>query len=76
MARSFAGVRPTKRCPTDLGALLPDLGQPLYEIVHPRIAAAQAVPEQRNGGGVLRVLALDDRVWFKVKVRDQRGIVT
>ncbi len=76
MARSFAGVRPTKRCLTDLGALLPDLGQPLDEIVHPTIAAAQAVPEQRNGGGAQRIRAVDDRVWFKVKVRDQRAIVT
>jgi len=76
MARSSAGVRPTKRSLADLGAPLPNLGQPLDELDHPVVAAAQAVPEQRDAGGAQRILALHDRVWLKVKVGDQRAVVT
>ncbi|MFG1639946.1 hypothetical protein ACGFMK_06645 [Amycolatopsis sp. NPDC049252] len=70
------GVRPTKRCLADLGLSLPDLGHPLEEIGNPVVAAAQAVPELRDAGGASRILALRDRVWFKVKTGDQRAVVT
>lgn len=40
------------------------------------VNVAQTVPEQRQAGGAQRILALKDRVWFKVKVGDQRAIVT
>lgn len=70
------GVRPTKRCIADLGAALPDLGVPLEEIDHPIVVNAQSVPEQRDAGGTERVIALADRVWFKVKTSDHRAAVT
>lgn len=34
------------------------------------------MPEQRDAGAAERVLALSDRVWFKVKTRDHRAVVT
>jgi hypothetical protein len=70
------GVRPTKRCIADLGAALPDLGVPLDEIDHPIVVNAQSVPEWRDAGGAERVIALADRVWFKVKTSDHRAAVT
>ena len=70
------GVRPTKRCLADLGVETPDLGSPLDEIDDPIVLSAQAVPEQRDAGGAERVVALTDRVWFKVKTRDRRAAVT
>jgi hypothetical protein len=70
------GVRPTKRCLGDLGIELPDLGVRLEEIDQPVIVSAQAVPEQRDAGGAERVVALTDRVWFKVKTSDHRAAVT
>ena len=70
------GVRPTKRCLGDLGAELPDLGSRLEEMDQPVIVSAQAVPEQRDAGGAERIVALTDRVWFKVKTRDHRAAVT
>jgi hypothetical protein len=76
MARVSAGVRPTKRCLTDLAVPVPNLGQPLDEIDAPIIATAQSVPELRDAGGAERISSLTDRVWFKVKTRDQRAIVT
>lgn len=36
---------------------------------------AQNVPEQRDAGGAERVVALADRVWFKVKTSDHRAAV-
>lgn len=69
-------VRPTKRCLGDLGLVPPDLGVRLEEIDHPVVVSAQAVPEQRDGGGAERVVALTDRVWFKVKTREHRAAVT
>lgn len=50
-------VRPTKRCIGDLELELdlPDLGTPLDEIDDPVVVNAQAVPEQRDAGGVERV---------------------
>lgn len=70
------GVRSTKRCLGDLGAELPDLGVRLEELGHPVIVSAQTIPEQRDAGGAERVVALTDRVWFKVKTRDHRAAVT
>lgn len=70
------GVRPTRRCLGDIEADLPDLGIPLEEIGHPIIVTAQAVPEQRDAGGVERVIALTDRVWFKAKTGRHRAAVT
>ena len=69
-------VRPTRRALDDLRVELPDLGQPLDEVAHPVVVAAQKVPQQRDAGGAERVLSLTDRVWFKVKTSDQRAIVT
>jgi hypothetical protein len=70
------GVRPTKRCLGDLGAEAPDLGVPLEEIDHPIVVDAQSVPEQRDAGGAERIVALTDRVWFKVKTSEHRAAVT
>lgn len=61
---------------TDLGQSIPDLGTPLDEVDHVVVKVAQAVPEQHAAGGAERVLALKDRVWFKVKVSDQRAVIT
>lgn len=76
MASDPIGVRPTKRCLADLGVELPDLGSPLEEIDVPIVVSAQAVPERRDAGGAERVVALTDRVWFKVKTGDRRAAVT
>lgn len=76
MASDPIRVRPTKRCLADIEADLPDLGTPLDELADPVVASAQAVPEQRDAGGVERVVSLTDRVWFKVKTGDRRAVVT
>jgi hypothetical protein len=76
MTQVPVGVRPTKRCLADLDLPLPDLGHPLEEMDNPVVAAAQAVPEQRDAGGARRILTLSDRVWFKVKTGDQRAVVS
>lgn len=76
MLSESVGVRPTKRCLGDLGVELPDLGICLEGIDQPVIVSAQAVPEQRDAGGAERVVALADRVWFKVKTGDHRAVVT
>lgn len=76
MARPSARVRPTRHTLADLGQPLSDLGTPLDEVDHVVIKVAQTVPEQREAGGAERILALKDRVWFKVKVGDQRAVVT
>ncbi|MGH8824085.1 MAG: hypothetical protein ACRDVN_06375 [Jiangellaceae bacterium] len=76
MAKVPNGVRPTRRSLADLNAQLPDLGTPLGEIEHPVVAVAQTVPEQRDGGGAQRILALSDRFWFKVETGDKRAVVT
>lgn len=76
MAKIPARVRPTKRCLTDLDLPVPDLRQHLDEIDHPIVTTAQASPEQRDASGAERVLSLSDRIWYKVKTRDQRAVVT
>lgn len=76
MAKSAKGVRPTKRCLSDLALATPDISVWLDELDDPIISAAQAVPEQRDAGGVERVLSLTDRIWFKVKTGDQRAVAS
>ena len=56
--------------------LKPDLGVRLEEVDQQVIVSAQAVPEQRDAGGADRVVALTDRVWFKVKTSGFRAVVT
>ncbi|MFC9252233.1 hypothetical protein [Amycolatopsis thailandensis] len=76
MTQVTVGVRPTKRCVADLGLSLPDLGHPLDEMDDSIVVTAQSIPALRNAGGAQRILSLNDRVWFKVKTRDRRAIVT
>lgn len=76
MPSTFPRVRPTLRCLADLSAALPDIGKRLDEIDDPLITAAQTIPERRDAGGAERVVALTDRVWFKVKTSDRRAAVT
>ena len=76
MVSEPASVRPTNRCLGDVGVGVPDLSIRLEEIEHPVIVSAQAVPKQRDAGGAERVVALTDRVWFKVKTSDHRAAVT
>jgi len=66
-------VRPTKRCLDDLELRFPPLDVPLHETEHELIAKAQRLPDEFASGGAERVLAIDDRVWFKVKVGEHRG---
>lgn len=76
MASEPVAVRPTRRCLGDRGIELPDLGVHLEEIDDPVVASAQNVPDQRDSGGAERIVALTDRIWFKVKTRDLRAAVT
>lgn len=69
-------MRPTRRTLADLDLAIPDLGSPLDEIDHVVVRAAQAVPAKQEAGGADRILALKDRMWFKVKVGDYRAVVT
>ncbi|MGO2748344.1 hypothetical protein [Microbacterium sp.] len=66
-------VRPTKRCLDDLRLKFAPLDVPLHETEHDLVAKAQRLPNESASGGAERVLAIDDRVWFKVKVGDYRG---
>ncbi|MHA7987814.1 hypothetical protein ACX9R5_18630 [Rathayibacter sp. CAU 1779] len=66
-------VRPTKRCLDDLELRFPPLDVPLHETEHDLIVKAQRLPDEFASGGAERVLAIDDRVWFKVKVGEYRG---
>ncbi|MDQ6525012.1 hypothetical protein RB608_15440 [Nocardioides sp. LHD-245] len=76
MTERFPRVRPTLRCLGDLGESLPDIGKRLDELDEPVVVGAQSLPERRDAGGAERVLALTDRVWFKVKTSDRRAVVT
>jgi len=64
----MSSVRPTRRCLDDLELRFPPLDVPLHETEHDLIAKAQRLPDEFASGGAERVLAIDDRVWFKVKV--------
>jgi hypothetical protein len=69
-------VRPTKRCLDDLGLPFPDVAKPLSELDHPLIKHAQGIPATVEAGGAEPVRSLSDRIWFKCKTSDLRGIVT
>ncbi|MFT4157333.1 MAG: hypothetical protein QM630_05305 [Microbacterium sp.] len=69
----MSSVRPTKRTLDDLELKFPPLEVPLYETEHDLIAKAQRLPDEVASGGAERVLSVDDRVWFKVKVGEYRG---
>jgi hypothetical protein len=69
-------VRPTKRCLSDLGLSFPDLTEPLWRISHPLIEHAQGIPERVDTGGAEPVRSLTDRIWFKCKTSNLRGIIT
>jgi hypothetical protein len=69
-------VRPTLRCVAELDLSLPTLDTRLSDLGHPLIQQAQRLPEAHEAGGVERILALSDRVWFKVKTSRWRGAAT
>lgn len=72
-----SGVRPTQRCLIDdLRLAIPDLGVVFEHIDHDLVVKAQRVPSEVASGGSERILALDDRVWLKVKTEVWRGAVT
>lgn len=68
-------VRPTKRCLDDLGLTFPYIARPLSELDHPLIRKAQDTPATVEAGGAEPVRSLSDRIWFKCKIADLRGIV-
>ncbi|MDX3004005.1 hypothetical protein PWY87_20110 [Kribbella solani] len=76
MTANDGGVRPTKRCLTDLGRKFPSVNTPLSTVDHPLIEKAQQLPAEAQAGGAERVRSLTDRVWFKVKVTNHRGAAT
>lgn len=67
-------VRPTKRALNDMGVTFPPLNERLHGLKHPLIEKAQSVPEMLDGGSAERVLFVTDRVLYKVKVREYRGV--
>lgn len=69
-----APVGPTRRALSDLNVSMPPLTVELESIDEPLVRKAQQVPDEVEAGGAERVLALDDRVWFKVKTSDERGV--
>lgn len=69
------GVRPTKRCLDSLGIPPPNAAVPLHCLDVEPVPDAQAHPERFEAGGVQRILALKDRVWFKFKSGRWRGAV-
>jgi acetamidase/formamidase len=68
-------VRPTKRSLDDLGLAFPDIAEPLSGFDHPLIQKAQGTPATVEAGGAEPVRSLSDRIWFKCKIADLRGIV-
>jgi hypothetical protein len=69
-------VRPTKRCLDDLDLSIPYLTEPLESIDHILIQRAQNLPIEQATGGAGRILALSDRIWYKVKSGRHRGAAT
>lgn len=59
----------------ELGIALPTADVPLHLLTDEPIPAAQSHPERFEAGGVERVKALRDRVWFKLKSGRWRGAV-
>lgn len=68
-------VRPTQRALADLGLVFPPLNIELHTLAHSLIQKAQRIPGEVASGGAERVRALKDRVWFKVKTGNLRGVV-
>lgn len=68
-------VRPTLRClRNDLKLALPPATQPLDEVDHPLLAKARA--QFADGANPHeRIAAIDDQVFFKVKIQRWRGAV-
>jgi hypothetical protein len=54
---------------------VPGLTEPLHRINHPLIRKAQNLPAELAAGGVERIRALNDRLWYKVKIGRDRGAV-
>jgi hypothetical protein len=52
------------------------LNESLCDLGHPIVGEAQRLPETYAAGGAERILALKDRVWFKVKTSRWRGAAT
>lgn len=70
---SAAAVRPTRRCLSDHGLPIPDLGVVLSRLEHPLITKAQRVPDEARLGSAEVIKSLTDRQWYKVKVGAHRG---
>lgn len=70
------GVRPTRGVLESLRLPVPPLTTILHELDEPLIKKAQSVPDVVRSGKAERILALTDRVWFKVKRARQRGAAT
>jgi hypothetical protein len=70
------GVRPTRGVLEALRLPVPPLTTILHELDEPLIKKAQSVPDVVRSGKGERILALHDRVWFKVKRARQRGAAT
>lgn len=68
-------VRPTKAALAEAGIQIPDLGIELSDLEHPIVVKAQGVPLAARVGSAKRAVSLTDRVWFKAKVNDWRGLV-
>lgn len=68
-------ARPTRRCLNDLGITVPNLDVLLSSLAHPLVTKSQSIPEHLSNGSAERVVSLTDRVWFKVKVGEERGVV-
>lgn len=72
---SGVGVRPTKRCLDQLSMAPPTIDVVLSDLLDEPIPIAQEFPQRHEAGGLRRVLALKDRVWFKLKSGRWRGAV-
>ncbi|MGW4464524.1 hypothetical protein [Micromonospora sp. NPDC004704] len=66
-------VRPTRSCARALDLPIPSLDVRMSDLDHLLIKEAQRLPDTHAAGGVERILALADRVWFKVKAGRWRG---
>lgn len=60
-------VRPTRSCAQALDLPIPTLDVCMSDLDHLLIKEAQRLPDTYAAGGVERILALADRVWFKVR---------
>lgn len=69
------GVRPTKKCLDQLSVSVPTVDTALSELPFDPIPIVQDFPQRYAAGGLRRILALKDRVWFKLKTGRWRGAV-